>query len=538
MRSLAMLISGSLCLLIFAGPVLAQPTTVTPNPFKWTDRYGTNVHVAQGYEVEFWEEDTFADDLMGTTTTNNSGFATVTYNDDDGLLDYTLEVYTKLYARIPGVASVRDTYNGNVYNIQSATANVPLTGSILGTANNVVADNTTNAGTAMQILAPIKFMHDYYTNTHIATLPELQVAYNSTITGAAIVDPGGPTQHMELRYNAWGNWDVIMHEYGHYLANENNLDSDANWGGDHSWGRDNIGKNANGRDAGANTGRQRGYGEGVATFLGLMAVKEGNLATAIPGLPAEDYDTKYHRFDPPNNSSTTTNAHLTFANDIEVGGGNAGEGDEASVARAMWDFYDNTNENLGNGLSDKVSLGANRTWINMVGADIFDDYWRAVAADVEADPTLAGLAAGAKKGQIYTTLGEILEAHDIANEPVTSGQIFDFTPTLRFVEGNNNNSDQYGVVIFDTNWNIVADAYSTNVNDQEVGLANYDMTITTPLAKGTYYWAALNRTAGVTGVTGNFPDYYWSSYHTIEIIPEPASLALLGLGGLALLRRR
>lgn len=537
MRSLATLIGGSLCLLIFAGPVLAQPTTVTPNPFKWTDRYGTNVHVAQGYEVEFWEEDTLADDLMGTTTTNNSGFATVTYNDDDGVADYTLEVYTKLYARIPGVASVRDTYNGNVYHIQSATANVPLTGSILGTANNVVADNTTDAGAAMQVLAPIKFMHDYYVDTHGANASELQVAYNSTITGSAIADPGGPNQHMRLRYNAWGNWDVIMHEYGHFLASENNLDSDANWGGDHNWEQDNIGANDSGLNVGVTTGRQRGYGEGLATFLGLMAVKEGNLAAAIPGLPAEDYDNIYHRFDPPNNSSITTNSHLKFANNIEANGGD-GEGDEASVARAMWDFYDSTNENYPGPISDKVTLGAARTWNNLIGANVFDDFWKNTVADVLADPSLAGLPANAKPGQIFTTLGEVLEANKIAGAPVTTGNVFDFTPKLFFNEENNNNSAVYSVMVFDSNWNLVTSETALNPNElQATGLSSFSITLTTALAKGDYYWAALNRTASETGGSAAWNDWYWSGYSSFTVIPEPASLTLLGLGGLMLIRR-
>ena len=65
-------------------------------------------------------------------------------------------------------------------------------------------------------------------------------------------------------------------------------------GGGHSHGITNIGGLQQG--AAASPGARLAWGEGVATFLGLMAIQDGNLNAAIGGLPMQDRDTNYDSY--------------------------------------------------------------------------------------------------------------------------------------------------------------------------------------------------------------------------------------------------
>lgn len=549
----------SLCVcvigLLSAATAFGQ-TTITTNPIRYTDTAG-NTHPMHGIVVELYDQDDItADDLLGTTTTNVGGLATVTTNTDDGVLNFEFEVYSQVYARVPGVASVRNTFGSADYSVRNPTTGftpVTIGSSTIGVNPSLTVDNSTFIGASMTMLMPAHFMHDYYRDNHGANWPEIPIVYNNDNNGdAGDVGTNYTGDRVNIELQVWASSDVVMHEFGHHLAENFNLDSDTNWGDSHSFGRDNIGALDGGRDYGRTKGSHLAWGEAVATFVGLMAIDDGNYAGFVSGaLPGRDTDNVAHTLE--TLASTANASDITIAVSAESNapatgakapGIGTGEGDELSVLRVLWDFYDSTGENYGGGLTDNVDLTAANMWAAMTGSDTLHDFWETAAGTIAADPTLIGLPAGAKKAQVLTTLGETLEAYNVSADPVTSGMINDTTPELRFDELNNNNSHEYAFVLFDDEWDLVGSNVVSNPNaEQNVGLGFQTWDAMPELTVGEdYYFAVLNAAAINTNTTGlgiaDWEDWYWSSANLITIVPEPSALAVLCVGAASVAYRR
>jgi hypothetical protein len=436
----------------------------------------------------------------------------------------------------PGVATLDVAENG------SATFNGP-------TANNV---SLNNIGTSIGFIQALEFMGKYYNNTHAAALPFVTVVYNNTVTDSFYVNatlPNGP--RIELRYGAWGAWDVLMHEYGHHIAFTKGFSTSQ--GGGHSYGNNNIGPFQQG--AAALPGARLAWNEAVATHLGLMAVNDGNLAGhyATP-LPAQDLDSNYHSYQ--STGSVTNESHLVFQYSVEdqtstSGRTPKGEGDEFAVGLVLWDLYDSGpaganagNENYAHGINrkDRAQWGAAHMYqlLDNSNSQTMRDLWHAAGAAAIADPTFAGRAADAHKHLVLGTLGEILEENTIANIPITHGDIPDYTPRLTFLEGNHDRSGSYAWVVFDSDFDLVASHTLFNdLGDQ--GSFFWDVNV--QLTEGEqYWWAALNTSALYAGtrpsLLTDIDKWYWSGLNPLTV-PEPGLTAFaIALAALPLHTRR
>jgi hypothetical protein len=235
---------------------------------KWTDKNG-NTHPARNVRAEFWDEDLIFDDLLDTQQTNNSGNASLTTDNSDGLFGGTLDPFMRIFPRSAAAFVSSDGTLRNTYQIKTATTN-----DVPGSVHNipVTAGNGNDTGKAFSIHQAIQFHYDYATTRLGAATPAggVKVKFPAQATDSTI----------NLLPGDWADWDVIQHEYGHVLADKNNLQG-VSLGNAHTFGEDNIGRYDK------EIGTRLAWQEGIATYLALSAQDAGKLRTVIPNLPNE-----------------------------------------------------------------------------------------------------------------------------------------------------------------------------------------------------------------------------------------------------------
>ena len=223
-------------LFIVAGSAAGQ--TILPMNLSFTHRLGGLIPAHQ-IRLEVWEQDDVsADDFIGNYGTGNNGQATVLTNEDDGLLDSTLELYAFPrsyavgYARVTARAVGSSSY---FYRSPGGTGFYPATiGAVNGAVNLVPADNTTFGGAAFGILQPIVYTSQWFSGNLGVNMPEIDVLYDGTATEPTtgfggnffLAGPNarGAAPFINIDAGDWGSWDVIGHEYAHYIANNQSLD--------------------------------------------------------------------------------------------------------------------------------------------------------------------------------------------------------------------------------------------------------------------------------------------------------------------------
>ncbi len=414
----------------WGSPARAVSDTTLNYTYTWEDWGGTNTHPLINNEVSFYDANTSTQLAGPSPPTDNSGQYTLV-TDDQFDVNGNLDIYSVLPATVPGVASVYSSAaniaTNTPYSIQTPTVAVSLYGSA-NTSFGVT--NTTYAGSAIQALQLITYINEYYSDpgTYDVNLAPINILFNNTITGSSM---GATT--MNLASTDWCNIDVLMHEYGHYVAGatQANLQA-APLGLQHSFNQDQIGAANMGNGYGATPGSQLAWQEGIATYLGQVAIADGGLSTQIPNLPADAFNSAYDAFNPSNGVSVNPATDLLFSvninslnttttvqqQDPDDDSGTPpqraptsfnfrgyGEGDETSVMRSLWDFENNTNVEAyaRAGQSDQSNFGALKVFNLMKGVvankGTFYGFWKTIDSDLAttpADMAYVGLPASAQ----------------------------------------------------------------------------------------------------------------------------------------------
>lgn len=305
-------------------------------------------------------------------------------------------------------------------------------------------------------------------------------------------------------------WDVLTHEYSHYLADIDTLD--ANPGGPHVFGVSSITPGPGGKLNGV----RLAWGEGLANYNGIAA----QAVAAHPPSPTTG-DTVY-------TSLNTDTPASTFAIDLDthVGSLNAGEGDETSVMRILWDLADGTG---GSEPHDRVTLG-HASLYSMINTDIpgidqLDGLWNHLITRPGTTDALR------------VDYGAIFEEYGVSPHPI--GDLIDSAimdsdgaPTFEWVRRNNADNDAFGLIVFDA-------TLSTRLLDIVIpgDVTSYTLTGA--------QWDTLNDHLGAARfvIRGSDTDQYttgsyWSDAYGFSIIPAPGTVGILALAGLLATRRR
>lgn len=499
------LLVGSALLLGALAP-LADAQTLS-GTVRWTDDEGLT-HPAREARMAFFGEMALPGGgattvFLGTGATDREGTYSHTFGPIPGLYFISAMARTDN----PGGFVSPDGTPGTIYGASAGT---------FGSGGTI---DITTLEPAFSVADAIYSAHYWSSRARSAgALPKATVIFPETGPGdASFYRDTDRTLHIR----AWRRfaWDVIDHEYGHYLSDLDDLDQSPNGG--HSSGVSNI------PTRGKLNGARLAWGEGLATFNGIASHHIDPLTQNLPSTMATVGDTVYtavHSDDPTR----------TFSRGVEsiTGAGNAGEGDEASVYRILWDIADPANEP-----HDRVERGLATTYRDLesiAGLDQLDDVW-------DHYFTLAGDDAS------RTNYGAIFEQYSVSPHPhggpigATLGPGSP-APEFEWDRQNNDDNDAFGLIVWD-------ELFTTRLLDLLIpgNVESYTLS--------TAQWAVLTTAAAGGPIDLNFvihgsdtaslggfaygPDLvtgqFWSDAYRFTVIPTPATL--LALGVLPLRRR-
>ena len=473
--ALSALLTGMLIAGIAGADLVTMNVTV-----RFTDTDDV-LHPAQGIRVQFWDNDgsfqSFSesfDDLLGSAQTDSNGVASLTVEnvdpDESGTID--------LFVRVPTIsdaAKVRKLSLTNPYTLWFQTGGQDIAGPVFD-LEKIVGSPSSDRRRAVHVHQAIQFAHDYVTSALGAMVPvELPVRYDDQLVSSGAGDSG-----MSIRYTAFDEWDVVQHEYGHVVGHNNDFHANP-VSESHTFGQDNIGS------LGAAKGTRIAWDEGVATYMSLSVQKSGDLNGVFGNLPA-GYGDEFYNTGGGNTAVSIEDASGSI-------GQAAGEGDELSVMRIMWDLYDDDNESYGGGRADRFALGDATVFNLMKGNYTLHALWKDAVAQ------------HATTYERRAELGEIFQEYNVSAIPSgpADGTNFDATQVeFSFEEQNSNHSDQFRIVVFNHSFQYIV---------EESPILDSTMTqwvSDTKFLASQFYWVVLNESVADAGADDPLTDFYWS----------------------------
>lgn len=222
-------------------------------------------------------------------------------------------------------------------------------------------------------------------------------------------------------------WDVLLHEYGHYLQDPDLFNLANSPGGGHRCNEDVTGRH--GKDGGL----RLAWGEGHATYLGIAAQLVTNAAAL--GVPNAG-DTSYHSV------SARTGRAWQYDNESRDRCVGIGEGVETNVSRILWDIADSAIDG-----DDEISLGHNAVWDQIRDAAnrfTLNDAWTTFTDGKSAE----------EKSQ-YGKIWAQNQASAQLTAPVDGLVIGNAPPTFKWTK---NKLNKFSVKFYDQDWNEIGDS--------------------------------------------------------------------------------
>lgn len=394
-------------------------TVTVSGQIRWTDDDETT-HPVRFAPVEIRDDEGGGSVLVATVTTDVAGNYSAVVDNNDGPGEGGRDVFVRVLCQSNGATVRPPGLPGVVYFLESPVhSDVPdgVAPPINLTAND--SDDNNTAFSVRDALVSVSL----YADRVAGTMPGSIDCIFPTTAHTSLYD--GSNLHI-LRLDRW-DWDVVQHEYGHYVSDLYNLDNSP--GGSHSSG-ENLAERL-GKDAGI----RLAWGEGWPTFFaisGQQVMGDGGLG--IPRVGDSSY-------------SDTEDITLSYSLETQTGGASLGEDNELAVSRVLYDLYDPTSSDDG---GDRVALGDQTIWNNVESAHAhtLSAAWAALIA-----------GRSAREQALY---GAILSEHNVAPDPTSPANdetvAPDSPPTFEWDAngaGPSFRCNEFTVAFYDSAWNLI-----------------------------------------------------------------------------------
>lgn len=331
------------------------------------------------------------------------------------------------------------------------------------------------------------------------------------------------------------NWDIGLHEYGHFLARTDGLDNSP--GGSHALQVSNITggiKNTIFSDGttsqivvpayGKLNGIQLGWGEGLANYLSIAA--QILVADKLPKIPYA--------------GNTVFNDAADGGFDLESQKGleTKGEGDEGTVARILFHLADGTREN-----HDRISIGHKNLYgilKKIPNLDSLGDVWQYFYSSPKNLSELKLPSSLKEDNAKLTKLGAIFEEYGVSphltgitfgsklllpneNKELPNFKLNDKSnlPVIKWEKGNNNANDSFQVIVFNSDFSkfVLPLQQLGNVTQWQATQDGWNTIVTTPgeyhivITGGDFEPGSENQFKDGSPETGP----YWSGAYTFTV---------------------
>ncbi len=309
--------------------------------------------------------------VLATTNTSVTGnyFTVVNVPDDPDDSDPDLKIRVISQITPPGngsgaiIAHVEHITAGDLYFCES-----PLQADVAGTSLTVnfsvgkpTVGSTTDS-TASRVFSVLDAMLQnaaaaFYLRGN-QLLAEIPVKF--PVGGSVSFYSSSNVEISILRADAL-DWDVLGHEYFHYVTDKGtNRSIDNNPGGSHN-GCSAIGQNGRNKDQ----GMRLAWSEGMATFFGVALQLDNGVPLAYPCAPAcipNGHDSSYQ---------DTEDASINQNMETMVGGCSEGYGSEDSVGAILWDLMDSASDEdpADDTIKDVIGIGLPTIWTLITRGD-------------------------------------------------------------------------------------------------------------------------------------------------------------------------
>ncbi len=404
----------------------------------WTDKNGDS-HPARQVRVEIWHSGILLDTKRANLETNSNGdFYASGLSTSDNL-------YIKVYSTTQAGFGVKNFWGSRYY---FSTTPKSFTRSTTGFAR----ERGTNAADAFYIHQAVIVGKDYasamgYSNTPTVTFPRSATQYNPV------------TDTLWIITNDYCDFDVILHEYGHYIMDKLNIEDQPS--GKHS-SSDILTDKLQHKEKGV----KFAWGEGWPTYFSISAQLHQNVAAlSIPNAG----DTFYH---------DTIDGNFSYDIKGNADRASKGEGNERAVSRVLLNL-------TYTGTSTSPIMSYQTLWnlCNNSKAKHLSDF-------------MAQVYANTTKSQI-SAIGTILQNQNITPTlPVLPSDILNYnTSTFKWTVNTDHISttyhDSFTVVFMDLNYNINHEvSVSTN---KSVDLTNHIDTLISVLPSEFYWGIRVNQ---------------------------------------------
>ena len=307
----------------------------------WKDTNGVEHPLKNSY-VEIIDEDIAFDDYQARVYTDSAGFFSATFANQTGWDENGCDIFFRIYSRNTNVIvqNLNDE-NRKGYYFQTNTdnnINTEITDKIQGIEDTDVAKS-------FSVMQALNEGINYVTaidssETYLAS---------SVFPSPSIVGTCYSLKNLFILKDDYCDWDIILHEFGHYIADT--IDIDDSPGGDHSSSDDLLDTSSNKSKA-----IRLAWSEGWATYLSIAAQRYLSLS-GIPNVG--DY-----------NYTDTIDSNLNYSIRTPQTIGEANERDISYMLIMLNDYFDSFSGVDGYKYIWNVAKGS--------GSETFSDFYNAL----------------------------------------------------------------------------------------------------------------------------------------------------------------
>ncbi len=186
----------------------------------WTDIAGTTLP-ARNIEVQIIDEDVQLDDVRATVYTNNNGYYTATFDNQNDAFENGCDIFVRVntcnedFEIGPGIATT--IFADGYYFSTPVTNNVTTS-----KAQATYGGEGTDAYRAISVHQALVVGYYYYETMNADDVNTIDVKYPRGEEGS---DSNSLLDLIRIEYNDYCDWDVILHELGHQVATQIGVDA-------------------------------------------------------------------------------------------------------------------------------------------------------------------------------------------------------------------------------------------------------------------------------------------------------------------------